>query len=58
MNDYGKINDAFSVKWLPVEEEIQINMTKVAFKGLCPPLNTFQTLFQKKNDKWNIIIAM
>ena len=51
MNDYGKINDAFSVKWLPVEEEIQINMTKVAFKGLCLPPNTFQTLFQKKNDK-------
>ena len=32
MNEYGKINDAFSVKLLPVEEVTKINVTKIDFR--------------------------
>ena len=35
-----------SVKLLLVKEDIQINITKLAFKGLCLFSNIFQTLLQ------------
>ena len=34
MKKYDKINDILSLKWLPVEEQIQMNLEKLAFKGL------------------------
>ena len=44
MSEYRKFNNPVSVKSLSVEEEIHINITKLAFKRLCLLLNTFQTL--------------
>lgn len=55
MNEYGKVNALFFVHLLPVEEETQINATKLVFKALRLLSNTFQSLFKIKVDKGKIL---
>ena len=47
MNKYGKINDASSVKLLPVEEVTKVNVTKLDFRSLYLFSSKFQNLLKK-----------
>ena len=56
MNEYGKINNAFSVKLLPVEEVTKTNVTKLDFRSYIYSQVNFRICYKIiKTDKGNIL---